>query len=109
MSGAKYSVVITADTIVEIDKIVLEKPIDDNDAFRMLKMLSGKQQYVHTACHLYVKNGSTSKSKSFIETSSVKFTDLTDADIKAYIETGEGRDKSGKLLLDLLKCDVFLD
>jgi septum formation protein len=95
-------IVIGADTIVAIDGHVLEKPKDDSDARRMLSMLSGKQHQVHTAVTIFSNalsdnqgNGPVIHVSSFVETTKVKFTSLTDADIDAYIATGEGNDKAG--------------
>lgn len=97
----KDTLLIGADTIVEIDGNVLEKPVDDEHAKIMLTQLGGRTQKVHTAVVIY---GSIAKVDSkleleklgeFVETSEVKFVDLTEADINAYVATGEGRDKSG--------------
>lgn len=96
----KY-LVIGADTIVTIDGHVLEKPRDDSDAKRMIKLLSGRQHQVHTAVTIYSnalegRNGGIIEYvASFVETTKVKFTCLTDADIDAYVATKEGLDKAG--------------
>ena len=85
------AIVLGADTVVIIDGIILGKPKDQDDAFKMLKMLSGKTHEVVTGCCLcYGK-----KSYSFSVTSSVTFFALEDEEIKAYIETKEPFDKAG--------------
>lgn len=85
------AVVLGADTVVIIDGIILGKPKDQDDAFKMLKMLSGKTHEVITGCCLC--HGK--KSYSFSVTSSVTFFALSDEEIKAYIETKEPFDKAG--------------
>ncbi len=83
--------VIGCDTSVIVDDEILGKPQDDQDAFRMLKLLSGKTHKVITGCAIF-KNG---KSLSFSETTLVTFYPLTDDEIDAYISTLEPRDKAG--------------
>lgn len=104
--GVQKTLIIGADTIVEIDGMVLEKPVDDADSRRMLRSLSGREQLVHTAvigfcnCNTLTDSesavaGSFPYDFSFVETSRVRFAELSDADIDAYVATGEGRDKAG--------------
>ena len=85
------SVIIAADTLVEIDGKVLEKPKDDDEAFEMLKMLQGRKHTVYTG--VAVIRGQDIV--SFVEEADVFFRDLTDDEIKAYIATGEPADKAG--------------
>jgi len=97
-------VVIGADTVVEVHGNILEKPKDDEDSLRMLRMLNNKEHHVHTAVVVYscreadtdlTNDGDLSKVVSIVETTAVTFCQLTDADLTAYIATGEGKDKSG--------------
>lgn len=83
--------VIGCDTSVIVDGEILGKPTDDNDAVRMLKMLSGKTHKVITGCAVF-KAG---KSLSFSETTYVTFLELSDEEINEYIKTGEHKDKAG--------------
>lgn len=89
----KDSLIIAADTVVYSDGKILGKPKDSDDAFRILKSLSGKAHEVYTGiCVMRLTDGyATSKS---IKTT-VKFKKLTDKTIKAYIKTGEPSDKAG--------------
>ena len=82
---------IAADTIVVVNRKVLEKPLDDEDARRMLSMLSGREHTVITA--VAVARGR--KLRSAIEEVKVKFRRLRDDEIDAYIATGEPMDKAG--------------
>ncbi len=82
---------ITADTIVLIDKTILGKPVDENDAELMLRRLSGKVHKVITGVCL------TSKSKQvcFSDISHVTFGELTDEEIRYYLSKYKPFDKAG--------------
>ncbi|VEU40539.1 unnamed protein product [Pseudo-nitzschia multistriata] len=86
-----------SDTIVELDESILEKPKDADDAKRMLNLLSGRQHHVHTGVALYRLDSTNQITlvDSFVDTACVTFTDLSDADIDAYIISGEPMDKAG--------------
>jgi len=88
---ADDDVVIAADTIVVCDGKVLGKPADEEDAFRMLRMLSGKDHQVMTG--LTVLRGNTAIVCT--EVTDIHFRELSDKEIKAYIRTGEPMDKAG--------------
>ena len=87
-----YSV-LSADTIVVIDDVILEKPIDRDDAIRMLNLLSAREHKVITAVSLLCKNKSTSF--SFIEKTLVTFNPLSKEEISYYIDKYKPYDKSG--------------
>ena len=84
-------ITIAADTIVVINRKVLGKPVDKEDAARMLAMLSGREHTVITA--VAVSRGK--KLRSAIEEVKVKFRRLREEEIDAYIATGEPMDKAG--------------
>jgi septum formation protein len=84
--------VLAADTVVVVDRQILGKPADSDDAKRMLRMLSGRAHEVVTAVVLVSRNG------SFVtgtEVSTVEFTLLNRAEIDWYVATGEPSDKAG--------------
>jgi septum formation protein len=83
--------VLGADTIVVLDDQILEKPVDDADAVRMLRMLQGRSHTVITAICL-VANG---EDRHAIDETSVTFRRCDDALLRDYVATGEPRDKSG--------------
>ncbi|MBQ2972908.1 MAG: septum formation inhibitor Maf [Clostridia bacterium] len=83
--------VIGADTIVVTDGKILGKPVDKEDACRMLRMLSGIEHEVITGVCI----ASGEKIDNFAVTSKVKFYELTDEEIEAYVATGEPMDKAG--------------
>ena len=108
--------VLGADTIVVIDAAILGKPRDENDAARMLRLLSGRTHRVITGVCLggdKVASGQGSSAsdakplktedrelRTWVEdarseTTLVTMCDLSDAEIRSYIATGEPMDKAG--------------
>ncbi|MBN2778379.1 MAG: septum formation protein Maf [Bacteroidales bacterium] len=87
----KNQILITADTIVWLNDIVLGKPTDYSDAFQMLKLLSGKSHYVITG--VCIK--SIEKTKTFYSETLVRFANLEDEEIRYYIEKYKPFDKAG--------------
>ncbi|UXR64974.1 Maf family protein [Bdellovibrio bacteriovorus] len=86
-------IVLTADTEVIFGGGPLGKPQDREDAFRILRLLSGKYHEVLTAVCLV--ESSSGKELSHVETTKVYFKNLSDAEIWTYIDTGEPMDKAG--------------
>lgn len=83
--------VLGADTVVVSDGRILGKPSSENDAFEMLKNLSGKIHSVYTGvCAI-----TDEEIVSFYEKTDVEFLSLSDEEIKSYIVTGEPFDKAG--------------
>lgn len=89
----KKGIVITADTIVVLNKTLLGKPKNKKDAFRILKLLSGKTHVVYTGYSIF--NFTNNKTISEYEKTKVTFRDLTDEEIKEYINGGSPMDKAG--------------
>ena len=91
LADKKNVVVIGADTIVYYDNGILGKPKDDEDAFKMLAILSGRSHYVYTGVTLNM-NGEII---SFAEKTRVDVYSMTQNEINAYIKTKEPIDKAG--------------
>jgi septum formation protein len=83
--------IITADTIVLLDEVILGKPSDYHEAFSMLKSLSGKKHEVITGVCLLNKNTEI----LFSDTTDVYFKNLSDAEINFYLEQYKPFDKAG--------------
>jgi len=83
--------VIGADTVVSIDGHILGKPGSREEAFEMLRLLSGKVHRVTTG-YCIIHEGTEISGVVITE---VKFRELDDDIIEAYIETGEPMDKAG--------------
>lgn len=83
--------VISSDTLVELDGIPLGKPDGAAGAHKMLRTLSGKTHSVHTGVAVQYRG----EVHYGVATSHVTFRELTDEDIAWYISTGEPMDKAG--------------
>lgn len=83
--------VLGADTVVVLDGEILGKPKDKNDAFNMIKQLSGRVHSVFTGV-CAIGNGT---SMTFSEETKVEFYKLSDEEINTYINTDEPYDKAG--------------
>lgn len=84
-------VVIAADTVVIVNNEVLGKPINDEDAKRMLHLLSNKTHDVVTGFTIISKEKTISKSVL----TKVTFNELSDELINAYVKSGSPKDKAG--------------
>ncbi len=89
----KEGIIITADTIVVLNNQLIGKPVNKDDAFRILKMLSGQTHIVYTGYSIY--NSSNKKNISEYEKTKVTFRNLTDEEITEYIKGGSPMDKAG--------------
>ena len=87
------SLVIGADTVVVLDNEILGKPEGKEEAYNMLKRLSGKTHFVVTS--IVVINSSNGEFKKNSTTSYVTFEELTDEQINYYIENFKPFDKAG--------------
>jgi len=87
----KNDLIITADTIVWVNEEVLGKPSDYNDAFAMLKKLSGNKHTVYTGVCLKTQQ----KTKTFWASTEVFFRSLLDEEINYYLKTYKPYDKAG--------------
>ncbi len=87
------SLIIAADTTVALKGQILNKPTDENHAYKMLSLLSGNTHKVYTGYSIYIPN----KSKWITEVveTEVTFNELTDEEIWAYIKSGSPMDKAG--------------
>ena len=87
--------VLGADTSVILDTaegaVVLGKPHDRADAFRMLSMLQGRAHRVLTGVWVCGND----REDGFVAQATVRFAPMTDEEIDAYIDTGESMDKAG--------------
>lgn len=107
--------VLGADTVVVVDSEILEKPVDTQDAARMLRMLSGREHQVITGVCLAGPQGLKPDSKLTpigtpegvpfhgvagvvdvrSETTRVVMSDIPEDEIRSYIASGEPMDKAG--------------
>lgn len=102
-------IVLGADTMVVLDKEMLGKPQDEEEACAMLSRLSGRHHVVHTGvCVLECRRADARTSDATAETvnefigverSRVFFRELAPEEIRAYVRTGEPMDKAGAYAL----------
>ncbi len=87
----KNELLITADTIVALEGEVLGKPADYNDAFGLLRKQSGKKQTVFTGVCLLTQDDEI----SFTVATDVFFRQLTETEIRYYLDHYQPYDKAG--------------
>jgi len=87
------SLVVGADTVVVIEKQILGKPTEHEDARSMLRQLSGRWHQVLTGVALV--NGLTSESRVAYQSTEVKFAVMSPDEIDWYVSTSEPMDKAG--------------
>jgi septum formation protein len=83
--------VLVADTVVCVDDVILGKPPDAAHAVKMLRLLSGREHRVLTAVGLKLGD----RRELLVSESRVRFAELTQAEVEAYVATGEPTDKAG--------------
>ena len=88
-------IIIGADTVVALDDVILGKPADEEDAFRMLKLLQGRSHKVSTGVTIIATGKDGRVVHNFAEDTEVSMYDISDEEIKEYIATGEPMDKAG--------------
>jgi septum formation protein len=85
------TLILAADTTVDLDGEILAKPVDDDDARRMLQRLSHRTHQVHTAVYAWTAE----EVHASTVTTDVTFVHMSPARIDWYLSTGEHRDKAG--------------
>ena len=91
VAEGRDALVVAGDTVVVLDDSILGKPRDGADAGRMLRQLSGRTHAVLGGWCVRRR----SQVLSGVERTEVRFRTISDAEIEAYIATGEPRDKAG--------------
>lgn len=90
---ATRSLIVGADTVVDLDGEALGKPVDRADAVRMLERLSGRTHVVHSAFAIVLRGAAAPIEGS--SSTRVRFYRLEDDEIAQYVATGEAMDKAG--------------
>jgi len=84
--------IIAADTTVALDDVIMAKPADAAEARAMLVALRGRDHEVHTAVCVLAEDG---REETVVHTAIVTMRNYSDAEIEAYITTGDPFDKAG--------------
>lgn len=100
----KNALILGADTVVYANGEILGKPKDRADAARMLKMLEGTTHEVYSGIALVRADGTVSTA----ECTTVHFAEMTDAEIDAYVASGEPMDKAGSYAVQGI-CSMWID
>ncbi len=84
-------IVLAADTVVALADDVFGKPVDDPNAAQILRLLSGRDHWVHTGICIL------SNTRKIVDVASTRvfFLPLTEEEIREYTRSGEPRDKAG--------------
>lgn len=90
-SQRPHACVVGADTIVWLNGTIIGKPRDEQDAYRILRTLSGQTHAVYTGLAVLAPNSKT----VLHDVTHVTFAPLSDAEIWAYVHSGEPMDKAG--------------
>ena len=97
-TAAPGTMVIGSDTVVALDGEILGKPHTPDNAVKMLKRLEGRSHQVYTGVSVVIKGAAADGSDeiiSFAEETDVHVYPMTDAEIEAYVATGDPLDKAG--------------
>jgi septum formation protein len=87
--------ILGADTIVVVDETILGKPIDADDAVRMLRLLSGRVHQVITGVCFVEPTAAGQTARTASETTLVTMREVSDGEMRAYVATREPMDKAG--------------
>lgn len=90
-AGRDAARILSADTIVVLGAAILEKPVDAEDARRMLRQLSGRPHQVITGLVVW----EAGRERGLAVRTEVEFRELGEDEIAAYVATGEPMDKAG--------------
>jgi septum formation protein len=101
---APGEIVLAADTTVVVDEHVLEKPRDQADALRMLRLLSGREHEVVTGICLRTASVKILDAA----TTRVRFVELSEVELAGYVASGEPMDKAGGYAIQGL-ASKFID
>ncbi len=97
--------VLAADTTVTIDGRILGKPVDHDDARRMLRALSGRTHHVHTG----ISVGFGSRTVDRVVSTEVVFGALSESTIDRYVATGEPDGKAGAYAIQGIAAGFVTD
>lgn len=86
-------VVIGADTVVAVEGQILGKPVNREDAMRMLRLLQGREHQVITGVSVLLRE--SEKNICFAEKTNVHVYPMTEEQMEHYVDSGESMDKAG--------------
>lgn len=102
-------IIIGSDTMVVKDGKIYGKPKDKQDAINMLNELKNDKHQVFTSLAILVQKGEEYKEYIDCDTTEVYFSDMTEAEIEKWVDSGEAYDKAGAYGVQSSKFAVFID
>lgn len=96
--GGGDEVIIGCDSLLELDGLALGKPVDAADAVRRWRLMRGRSGVLHTGHHVIRLPGGSARTATASTT--VYFADLDNAEIDAYVATGEPLMVAGAFTID---------
>lgn len=102
-------IIIGSDTMVVKDNKIYGKPKDKQDAINMLNELKNDKHQVFTSLAILVQKGEEYKEYIDCDTTEVYFSDMTEAEIEKWVDSGEAYDKAGAYGVQSSKFAVFID
>ncbi len=106
--GEQAVVILGADTVVAYENKILGKPKNEEDAVRMLQMLSGHTHSVFTGVTFVIEKAGKQEKQSFFAETKVTMYPMTEQQIQSYVATGEPMDKAGAYGIQG-KCAVYIE
>ncbi|HMR49626.1 MAG TPA: Maf family protein [Arachnia sp.] len=94
------AVLIACDTVLEFEGRVHGKPGTPEAAAALWRRMRGQEGVVHTGHFVWVRSGGTQRQDARLGTTMVRFVDLDDAEIDAYVATGEPQRVAGGFTID---------
>lgn len=92
-ASQEHSLIIAADTVVALGDQLLGKPVDAQDAVAMLVQLRNQEHFVHSAVSVF--DMETKKQQTRLNSTRMQMRNYSDAEITAYVDTGDPLDKAG--------------
>jgi septum formation protein len=93
-------VVLGCDSVLELDGTAHGKPAAPGEAVLRWRLMRGRSGVLHTGHWLIDRRWSRSSSRGEVASTAVHFADITDAEIEAYVATGEPLDVAGAFTID---------
>lgn len=94
-ADGRTHLIIAADTVGALDETLLGKPVDAADAHRMLRALRNRTHQVHSAISVLRRGpNAPAEQRTLLNTTDVLMRDYSDAEIAAYVSSGDPLDKA---------------
>jgi septum formation protein len=94
------TVVIGCDSLLELDGTAYGKPGSAAEAIDRWRRMRGRSGVLHTGHHVIVRRADQQRTDSAVASTTVHFADLTDAEVAAYVATGEPLEVAGAFTID---------